>query len=88
MHNLHVDRVQPRGWLAWLVAIPALVLAAVFGFFVFLAVLGLALLVALALGVRLWWLRRRLHRAAAGQPIEGEFVVVRERSPRDQGRLR
>lgn len=76
---------RPPAWLAWLLAIPALALAALFGLFVFLAVLGLALVIALYFGVRLWWLKRRMRRTGGTQVIEGEYVVVREeRRPRDR----
>ena len=80
--------IHARGWLAWLLAIPVLVLAAVFGFFVFLAVLGLALLIAIVLGVRLWWLRRQLRRVPTSAVIEGEYTVMPERQRDDRGRLR
>ena len=84
----NIDGISTRGWLAWLLAIPMLVLAAVFGFFVFLTVLGLALVFAIVLGVRLWWLRRQLRRAPASGVIEGEFTVMPERRRDDRGHLR
>jgi hypothetical protein len=75
-------------WLAWLLAIPALAVAALFGLFVFLAVLGLALVIALYFGVRIWWLKRRLRRAAGSEVLEAEYVVVRDSSRPDDRRLR
>ena len=84
----NVRGIHARGWLAWLLAVPALVLAAVFGFFVFLAVLGLALLIAIVLRVRLWWLRRQLRRAPASAVIKGEYTVMPERRRDDSGQLR
>lgn len=83
-----VKVVQVPGWLAWLIAIPVLVMAALFGFVALVAVLGLALLVALYLAARVWWLRRSRPRAAASEVIEGEYVVVRKSAPDDADRLR
>jgi len=83
-----VKVMQVPGWLAWLIAIPALVVAALFGFVVFVAVLGLALLIALYLGIRIWWLRRKIRRAPESEVIEGEYVVVRKAQKTDKEHLR
>jgi hypothetical protein len=73
-----------QGWLASLLLIPILIAAAVVGFFVFLAILGLVLFVAVVLMLRLWWLRRKLRRSGPAQVIEGDFVVVRETLQRNE----
>lgn len=86
MDQVQVTRVP--GWLAWLLAIPALVLAALFGVFVFLAVLGLVLVFAVYLVARVWWLRRKMRGRPESGALEGEYVVVRERSSPDDRRLR
>ncbi len=73
-----------HGWLAALLLLPFFVAAAIFGFFVFLAVLGLAMLTVLVFVVRLWWLRRQLRRQQPeSQILEGEYIVVREKRPKD-----
>jgi membrane protein implicated in regulation of membrane protease activity len=75
------------GWLAWLLAIPALAAAMFFGAVVLLAVLGLALIAAGVLAARFWWLRRKAARLVQNQVIDGEYRVVREHlASRDQSR--
>jgi len=74
MEQTQVMRVP--GWLAWLLAIPVLAVAAVFGFFVLLAVPGLVLAVALYFGVRIWWLRRKMRRAPGHEVLEGEYTKM------------
>lgn len=69
-------------WLAWLIAIPALAIAALFGAVVFLVVIGVAATVALYLGVRIWWLRRKLRKSPPPGVLEAEYVVVREHDAR------
>ena len=66
--------------------IPALVVAAVIGFFVFAIVLGLVLIAGAGILLRLWWLRRKIRKAASNQVLQGEYRVVREREPRDPPR--
>ena len=66
--------------------LPALVVAAVIGFFVFAIVLGLVLIAGAGILLRLWWLRRKMRKAASSQVLEGEYRVVREREPRDPPR--
>ena len=75
---------KKQGWLTFLVLIPVLIAAAVVGFFVFVAILGLVLFAAVVLAVRIWWLRRKLRQANAEQVLEGEYIVVRERVQRDE----
>jgi hypothetical protein len=72
-----------RSWLVSLLLVPLFVLAAIFGFFVFLAVLGLFLFAVLVIGVRLWWLKRQMRRAGQDQVLEGEYLVVREHTRKD-----
>ena len=83
-----VKVVHVPGWLAWLIAIPVLVVAAFFGFVVLVAVLGLILLMALYLGIRIWWLRRKAERTPESGVIEGEYVVVRKTQKSDTEHLR
>ncbi|ACL73807.1 hypothetical protein [Thioalkalivibrio sulfidiphilus] len=74
------------GWRPWLAAalmVPLLLVAMMLGFFLFLAVLGLAAVFAIGMAVRLWWLRRQLHRSGAPTVLDAEYVVVRERITHD-----
>ncbi len=75
--NIANESGGKQGWLAWLLLLPILIAAAVVGFFVFVAVLGLVLSAAAVLIARLWWLRRKIRKAAASQTLEGEYVVIR-----------
>jgi len=74
---------RPPRWLGGLLAIPLLILAAVFGLVVLAVVLGLVVVAAVVVGVHWWRLKRRLRRAQAAQILEGEYVTVRE-SRRDR----
>ena len=79
------DRRQ--GWLASLLLIPILIAAAVVGAFVLVVVLGLVLFGAAVLMARVWWLRREMRKTAASQPsqvLEGEYVVISKRAPRQE----
>jgi hypothetical protein len=70
--------------------------AIVFGFFVFLFLAGLVLILVCIVGIRIWWVGRRLrklHESAvkgrAGRDgdheiIEGEYHVVRSRRTRER----
>jgi len=59
----------------------------VLGFFAFVVLSGVILIMAAVIGIRLWWFNRKLQRAShdnigssvresSGGVIEGEFVVV------------
>ena len=77
------------GWRPWLAAalmVPLLLVAMMLGFFLFLAVLGLAAVFTIGMAVRLWWLRRQLRRSGAPTVLDAEYVVVRERITRDPRR--
>lgn len=83
---------------ALVVIVGALVIAAslVLGFFAFVILASLALVFAAVIGIRVWWFKRKLAKAARANPgateaadvphvIEGEFHVV-DRSSKDPGR--
>lgn len=70
--------------------------AIVFGFFLFLLLAGLVVVLAAIVGMRIWWAGRKLRKLqetaakqkpgrAAGQSgiIEGEYHVVATRRPRE-----
>lgn len=79
--NITNDRNRRQSWLGFLLLIPALIAAAVVGFFVFAVILGLVLLGAVVLLLRLWWLRRKMRNTAGSQTLQGEYVVIRESKP-------
>lgn len=68
--------------------------AIVLGFFVFVVLSGIVLVLAAIVGIRLWWFSRKLKRQAressaarneetsAGRVIEGEYTVVSTRARR------
>ena len=76
----------PRGsWLTWLLLLPLIVVAVMFGFVVFLAVLVFVVVTLLVVFARLWWLQRKLKKQAApGGTLEGEYTIVREETRRDE----
>lgn|SRR5690606_35902927 len=67
----------------------ALIGAVLMGAVILAFVFGLAVIAAIAFSIRLWWLRRKMQRAAGrgswggaeqdGRLIEAEYTVVRER---------
>lgn len=70
---------KKQGWLAFLLLLPILIAAAVFGFLVFMIILGLILFAGTVLMLRLWWLRRAMGKAAKNsESLKGEYVVIRE----------
>ena len=76
------------GWLQrTLLAIVALSFAVVAFFFITIALIAAAF-IALAVGIRWWWVLRRLRaQARASAPLEGEYTVIEhapaiEREPR------
>ena len=82
---------------ALVIVVGALAIGAsiVLGFFAFIVLSGLLLIFAAIVGIRLWWFRRKLQkaaeRAAREEPrrqrdvgvIEGEYhVIIEEKDPR------
>ena len=67
--------------LVLLLLVPALLIAAVIGVFVFAIVLGLVILAASVIMLRFWWLRRKLRKAGGSKVLEGEYEVIRRRDP-------
>lgn len=75
---LHTLIPRPA-WLVWMIAIPIAVVAAFLAFFFLAFFLIAAALSVLGIGLRLWWLKRKLRRRASGpQVIEGEYRVLYE----------
>lgn len=71
-------------WLTTLLLLPALVAAALFGFVIFLVVLGAAMVAILVIMARLWWLNRKLRKTPGKGALEGEFVVIEETRRSDE----
>ncbi|MDZ3822094.1 MAG: hypothetical protein U0S76_00655 [Pseudoxanthomonas sp.] len=90
MHRLSPPRRGNRltRWVAGLAAVLGLAVSAVLGAFVFLALLGLALVASLVLAVRLALLRRRLGRTQGRRPAgarggvvaDADYVVLERRA--------
>ena len=66
-----------------IVGLGVLVVSVVLGAFLLAAFLGFALLVAVTLYARFWWLRRRFQQAQRDEFIEAEYRVVDETERRD-----
>ena len=63
-------------WLNYLILLPVLIVAVLLAIFFFAAFLALFVLAAVSIGLRLWWLRRKLRKAAGAQALEGDYVVI------------
>jgi hypothetical protein len=76
----HVFHSGPASrWLLYLLLVPAFIVMAILGIFFFTAFLALFAVVATGLALRLWWLRRELHKPAAGPDHrEGEYQVIED----------
>ncbi len=81
--EVHVFRTSGSGsgvrWLVYLLFVPVFIIMVVLGIFFFTAFLALFAVVAVGLGLRLWWLRRKLRKSAeAAQGEQGEYVVIED----------
>lgn len=75
---VHLRTDPYPAWLVWVIAIPIAIAAAFLAFFFLTFFLIAAAIAALGIGLRLWWLKRKLRRAGGPQVIEGEYRVVYE----------
>ena len=65
------------GYVAGLVVLGV---SLVLGFFALAALFGFALIVAMVIALRVWWLHRQLDKAAAGDDyLDAEYTVVDNR---------
>ena len=67
-----------------IIGIGVLVLSVILGAFFLAAFLGFAILVAVAVYARFWWLRRRFEQAQRDEFIEAEYRVVDADESRDR----
>lgn len=77
-----------KRWVNYLILIPILIVAAIFGVFFFAAFLALFAIAAIGFGLRFWWLKRELSKSMSSDnmmgtvetadTVEGEYVVVDE----------
>lgn len=81
----HISRDGKTGagpasrWLAYLLLVPSFIIMAVLGIFFFTAFLALFAVIAIGLGFRLWWLRRKLRQSAdAADSAEGQYIVIED----------
>jgi hypothetical protein len=82
---------RPPFWQRWLLAVAGVVLAVVgflLGFVILSALVGVAALAALVIGVRVWWLQRRLRGRGESANTGDEALadwLRRERAARGGG---
>ncbi len=75
----HYRRLRGRSRASPLWLIPVAALVIVLASFLFAVLLVLFLGVAAAVGLRLWWLRRKLRRSGgASRVIEGDYLIIEE----------
>ncbi len=77
---------KPRSFLmqllGFVVGLVVLGVSLVLGAFVLAALLGFALILAVAAAIRLWWLRRQINADAANDEyIDAEYKVVNRGDP-------
>ncbi|MEC4746943.1 hypothetical protein [Methylomicrobium sp. Wu6] len=66
-----------------LIAIPVMVIAAVFGALVFSAFFALLLIPVAILAVRTWWIFRKLRQHPIDQSLDVEYTVISHTSKKD-----
>ena len=90
MRQVRYIEVRPRSGnvfaqvLGLLAGVVVLVVSVVLGAFLLAAILGFALIVAIGLYARFWWLRRQVMRAQDSQYVDAEYRVVSESRRRDR----
>ncbi|MDQ3563404.1 MAG: hypothetical protein M3436_04415 [Pseudomonadota bacterium] len=78
MNNLH-EKIHGKPWLAALLLVPAFAITILFaGFFLALFV-SVFLVLGAIVGMRFWWIKRRIKKSGGPEIIDGEFIVVDKR---------
>ncbi len=65
-------------WLSYLILLPILIAITLLGIFFFAALLALFVVAAVGLGLRFWWLRRKLRKSNRAEKLEVEYIVIEE----------
>lgn len=65
-------------WLRYLIMLPVFIAAVLLAIFFFAAFLALFVLATISVGLRFWWLRRKLRTIPGVQTLEGNYVVIEE----------
>lgn len=63
-------------WVIYLVLVPVAMVMIVLGAFFFAAFLALFAIAAVAIGVRIWWVRRKLHQEKREE--EGDYTIIED----------
>ncbi len=87
MVKIRMNTLQQGGWLTRIAVTLVTLVLVVLGFFFFTVALIAGALVALVVGVRLWWTLRKLKRAqgtvtadASATVVEGDYTVIEQES--------
>jgi hypothetical protein len=78
MNNLH-EKIRGSPWLAALLLVPAFAITILFAGFFFALFVSVFLVLGTILGIRFWWIKRRMKKSGGPGIIDGEFVVVDKR---------
>jgi len=80
-HRLHSTKqvIRSNGhWLANLLAVPALMVGALFVTVFFSLFFALFLIPVSIVGIRAWWSLRKLKQGQPDQTLEAEYTVIKE----------
>lgn len=75
-------RLGHRSLLPLLLLVPAVILIAAFASLFFAFFLTMAVVLGTGVSLRLWWLRRKLRRAADTHTIDADYVIIDKRITR------
>ncbi|MGH8533164.1 MAG: hypothetical protein ACREV1_10695 [Gammaproteobacteria bacterium] len=78
MSNLH-EKIRGSPWLAALLLLPVFAITILFAGFFFALFVSAFLVLGAILGIRFWWIKRRLKKSGDPGIIDGEFIVVDKR---------
>jgi len=73
------EKIRGSPWLAALLLVPAFVITILFAGFFFALFVSAFLVLGAILGMRFWWIKRRMKKSAGPGIIDGEFIIVDKR---------